>query len=282
MRIDVKKWNLLWWVAAGVLLALTACGGNDVDSTPPTAGAAISLDGSQETSIDATWGAATDNRTVAADLEYQVMRSTSDNMSSVADALANGTIATTWTKNITASTLTGLQDGTTYYVTVLVRDGAGNMAVYSTMSTTTAAVVASTNLLCPDGKFVTGFAGRRGGIIDRFTLRCGDADNLATVVDGDSLGGVGGSAFGPYDCPSGEYVTGTSGFNALGGFTTAMASVKMTCSGGTDTTSANSGGNTAFSFSCPSPLRVRGFVVTDTDAGAYVGFMQNIICEQPT
>ncbi len=96
-------------------------------------------------------------------------------------------------------------------------------------------------------------------------------------ASGGHAGGNGGSPFGPFACPAGEWISGVSGANGSGSFPTAMASVQVTCSGGGQSPSYNSGGINPFSFSCATGKRATGFVIGAV--GAYTGFMQGMTCE---
>lgn len=141
--------------------------------------------------------------------------------------------------------------------------------------------VASVALNCGTGKLLNGIQGRKGGIIDQIQIRCADVIGASldstTTAAGALAGGGGGSAFGPFTCPAGEWITGVSGRNGSGGYPTAMASVQVTCSGSSQSPSYNSGGITPFSFSCPSGQQAKGLRIGAV--GGYTGFMQGIICE---
>jgi hypothetical protein len=115
----------------------TTSGGTD--TTPPTPGGSgvITTSGVTSSSVTLGWTAATDNVTPQASLLYETVRSLSNNISTVADAIANGTVVTSWSTALTSSTATGLSASTTYYFNVLVKDAAGNTAVYTSTSATT-------------------------------------------------------------------------------------------------------------------------------------------------
>lgn len=159
--------------------------------------------------------------------------------------------------------------------------GNGSGTASANVSNVAVNCVASVALNCGTGKLLNGIEGRRGGIIDQIRIRCADVIgaslDTSTTAAGDFAGGGGGSSFGPFTCPSGEWITGVSGGNGLGSYTTAMASVRATCSGGTQSPSYNSGGNAAFSFSCPTGQKAKGLQIGAV--GGYTGFMQGIICE---
>lgn len=140
---------------------------------------------------------------------------------------------------------------------------------------------AVTVLSCGAGKVLTGISGRKGAIIDKLQVRCatlnGSVVDTASTIDGASVGGMGGSDFGSFTCPAGEWVTGTSGGNGGPGWADKMASVQVTCSGGSQSTSYNSGGINPFSYSCPAGKKSTGFIIEGV--GAYTGFMQGLTCE---
>lgn len=105
------------------------------DTTPPTAGAAISFSSVTGTTLAVNWGAATDNVTPQANLEYRIVKDNTamTNIDSVAevDAKSGGDLLQDYTTNITTRAVTGLSAGTTYHFAVVVRDAAGNKTIYS-------------------------------------------------------------------------------------------------------------------------------------------------------
>jgi hypothetical protein len=109
------------------------------ETWPPTPGGdgALTVGAPRATVIPLTWTKATDNVTVAADIEYQVVYSVKDDIGSVADAEANGTVAMDWTKDADACDVTGLTVLTSYYVNVLTKDRAQNVAAYVSASAKT-------------------------------------------------------------------------------------------------------------------------------------------------
>lgn len=138
-----------------------------------------------------------------------------------------------------------------------------------------------TVLSCGAGKVLTGISGRKGAIIDKLQIRCanlvGSTVDTASTTDGASVGGGGGSDFGSFTCPAGEWVTGVSGGNGGYGWASMMASVQVSCSGGSQSTSYNSGGINPFSYSCTAGKKSTGFIIEGV--GAYTGFMQGMTCE---
>jgi hypothetical protein len=88
-------------------------------------------------SVALSWQKATDNASAQTALSYRVVRSLSDDIGNVADALANGTVVLDWTLDTASVNATGLSASTLYYFNVLVRDAAGNTSVYVPTSATT-------------------------------------------------------------------------------------------------------------------------------------------------
>ncbi|MBS0619152.1 MAG: Ig-like domain-containing protein, partial [Spirochaetes bacterium] len=141
-----------------LLIAISACGGGgggsdsgtssgggggSVDTTSPTVGAAISFSGISDTTITASWGAATDAVTTQANLQYRLVyaaASTAIDTIGKVDAAGGGvTVAKDYTAGLITQDITGLTALTTYYFSVVVRDQAGNKTLYAPQSQATAA-----------------------------------------------------------------------------------------------------------------------------------------------
>lgn len=105
-----------------------ACGGSG-DDTAPRAGT-ITVSDPTSSSVALSWTAAVDETTDAAALAYRVYFSLADDITSVDDAIANGTAAGEWQTGTTSLTVQGLALDTPYHFNVLVRDEAGNVAAY--------------------------------------------------------------------------------------------------------------------------------------------------------
>ncbi|MCK4907647.1 MAG: fibronectin type III domain-containing protein [Spirochaetes bacterium] len=103
------------------------------DSNPPVPGNSgnFMLMKVLSNSMDVVWTKASDTYTDETNIEYKVVYSPSDNVSTVADAESNGTIITDWTKDIDTASASGLGILTTYYFNVIVKDHWGNKAVYT-------------------------------------------------------------------------------------------------------------------------------------------------------
>ncbi|MCB9657694.1 MAG: fibronectin type III domain-containing protein [Sandaracinaceae bacterium] len=102
------------------------------DGTPPEPGAtgALTADNPTSSTVDLSWTAATDDTTAATSLQYRVYFAEDGALDTVANVLANGVAANDWTDDLGSLTVTGLTLGTDYGFNVVVRDAAGNMAVY--------------------------------------------------------------------------------------------------------------------------------------------------------
>ncbi len=112
-----------------------------VDTTPPVAGGAgaISPTNISWDSLKLSWTAASDTDTLQEYLQYKIVRSENNNITTVADVNTNGTLVMDWTADLTGMAVTGLTGPKNYYLNVIVKDAAGNETVYSSVSITTAA-----------------------------------------------------------------------------------------------------------------------------------------------
>jgi hypothetical protein len=111
---------------------------------PPAAGGSgvLSFSGVTASAIQVGWQKATDNGSAQGTLSYTVVRSTSDNVRTVAEAQSNGTVVQDWTVDVAAVTASGLSAGTLYFFNTLVRDQGGNISAYT--SSPRAAAMAAT------------------------------------------------------------------------------------------------------------------------------------------
>lgn len=94
--------------------------------------------------------------TIQASLQYKVVRSLSNNISSVAAAESNGTVVQDWTTDIATVNVTSLTASTTYYFNVLVKDGVENKGIYGGKSEVTLMNPPS-SLSYPNSPFVYSF-----------------------------------------------------------------------------------------------------------------------------
>ncbi len=111
------------------------------DTTSPTVGGGgtLSVSGVTSSTLTLSWTQSTDNVTAQNSLEYLVYRSTSSNISNVANMEANGTAIGSYTSGISSVNISGLSASTTYFFNVIVKDTAGNKSSYTTRSQTTTA-----------------------------------------------------------------------------------------------------------------------------------------------
>lgn len=99
----------------------------------PTPGDSGNLSVTQvtDTTVDLSWAAASDTVNTHAELKYRVVYSSSDDISTVTDALENGNIGKDWTIGITDAQVNVPTDGDTHYFNVIVEDEEGKRAVYT-------------------------------------------------------------------------------------------------------------------------------------------------------
>jgi len=149
-----RRQNLLWCsIVAGFLILGAACsnpssddsGGSAAgDTQAPTVESVITSSGTSGTATTVSWGAATDDVTTAADLQYKLVQATaSASIDTVSKANAV-TAVMDWTANTLTASVSGLSAGTTYYFAVLVQDAAGNMSLYAPVSVTTSTAADTT------------------------------------------------------------------------------------------------------------------------------------------
>lgn len=109
------------------------------DVTAPLAGVLQNPTSIGTTTLSLAWSAASDNITASSALVYKVYKSALANMTTPADAAANGTLIASGTA-ITSTNVTGLTAGSTTYFTVVVEDAAANKTVYNTVVGTTVGI----------------------------------------------------------------------------------------------------------------------------------------------
>jgi autotransporter-associated beta strand protein len=109
------------------------------DLIAPVPGAAGVINGTVAAeSVNVNWTYATDNQTPQNQLRYYVYRSLSNNINTVANCEANGTLLNSGgTVNINSLNATELTPNTTYYFNVVVADLANNKAAYVSKAFTT-------------------------------------------------------------------------------------------------------------------------------------------------
>jgi hypothetical protein len=111
------------------------------DVVAPTVGTAVVFSNLTSTSVTVSWGAASDDVTAGAQLQYKLVRAaTAAEIDTIAEADAITSapaLVADYTTNLTSSSAGGLTALTSYAFAVLVRDAAGNRALYTPQVTTT-------------------------------------------------------------------------------------------------------------------------------------------------
>jgi hypothetical protein len=108
------------------------CVGSCSSAAPvPGNSGTIVVSNTTTTSTTLTWTRATSGVTAQGLLQYAVYRSLSNNLATVADVEANGTLIQSYATDIITFNPTGLTPATTYYFNVLVKDGDGTKAAYA-------------------------------------------------------------------------------------------------------------------------------------------------------
>jgi formylglycine-generating enzyme len=111
--------------------------GNVSENSAPIAGAAINFSNIASTSGTISWGAAADNKTVGSKLSYKLVKSTSSSSIDTfaeADAITGSDMIMDWSMNVLTCQVNSLNHLTKYYFAVIVKDEAGNKALYSPSS----------------------------------------------------------------------------------------------------------------------------------------------------
>lgn len=103
----------------------------------PGNGGLLIITGTTANSLQFQWMRAASPYYSQTVLQYKVVRSDSNNISTVSEAQANGTLVQDWTTDLDTVTVGSLSSGTTYYVNVLVRDPRQVMAAYVRTSAST-------------------------------------------------------------------------------------------------------------------------------------------------
>ncbi|WP_240422192.1 fibronectin type III domain-containing protein, partial [Paenibacillus periandrae] len=111
-------------------------------TAPAVSDGTISTSGITDTEVTLSWTKATDNVSAPSALQYQVYRSSSNNLNTVANIEANGTAVGSYTTDIGTYSVTGLTESTTYYFNVIVKDEAGNKAAYTMKQVVTSDITA--------------------------------------------------------------------------------------------------------------------------------------------
>ncbi len=119
-----------------------------LDNTPPVPGTALSFSNVMATSLTVNWGKATDNVSAQADLRYKLVQAASassiDTLAEVDAITTSGAGLVFDTLDVATHNLTGLSSSTSYAFALVVRDAAGNRALYMPATISTPDVSAPT------------------------------------------------------------------------------------------------------------------------------------------
>ena len=115
-------------------------------------------------SLDISWNVARD----ANNVKYKVVYSENDNISTVEDADANGTIGMNYTADITTTNVIGLNSLTEYFFNIIVKDSKGYKSVYESTSVSTFCFVADTMVTMGDGSKKAIQALKEGDVVKSF------------------------------------------------------------------------------------------------------------------
>lgn len=106
------------------------------DDVAPVVGdsGTITNSNTYSTSLTLNWVKATDTYTSQASLQYKVVKSLLNNISTVSSAETNGTLIQDWATDINTLDVSGLSSGTLYYFNILVKDSVSNKAIYQVVT----------------------------------------------------------------------------------------------------------------------------------------------------
>ena len=155
-------------------------------TTPPTVSPdTIIVSNLLFTTLTLGWTKATDEVTAQNLLEYSVYKSTTSNINTVADIIANGTKILDWTADVNTFNATGLTDNTDHYFNILVRDTAGNMSKYGIIMAHTYVTSLMTSWVSPTAN---GIAKWYGEDMNQFTTPANAyaEDGIFAVADNSS------------------------------------------------------------------------------------------------
>ncbi|MBK8396884.1 MAG: fibronectin type III domain-containing protein [Leptospiraceae bacterium] len=106
----------------------------DTETPKPGNSGTITISDLNTTSLKLSWTLAVDNSTPQEKLEYRIVQSTSNNISSVSDMETNVVILQDWKANIASLQVSNLTANTIYYFNITVKDTSGNKSAYTTVS----------------------------------------------------------------------------------------------------------------------------------------------------
>ena len=163
-------------VDPSLLPAVALAGGE----TTPTAGTVIVPSAVTDKTATATWGVASDvGGTQQTSLKYRAVLSTAP-VVDINDAVNLDAWQNRWSRNLTSIDLYGLTHDKTYFVTVFVKNWDENIAIYTSVSFTTAAADARTYYVDPVNAAGGGFATGEPEAVAGLTL---GVDVFVTLTD---------------------------------------------------------------------------------------------------
>ena len=124
------------------------------DNLPPTPGTTPTFSHVSGTGMTVSWGVGADDHTAVPNLSYKLVYSATDNISTLEDATANGTLAMDWTENVLTADISGLTAITTYFWNVIVKDELDAQAIFVRASQATSDGATAT-VTATAGEFIT-------------------------------------------------------------------------------------------------------------------------------
>ena len=100
-------------------------------SSPSVGGSGALASVNSTGNITVSWSKASSSTVSASSLSYRLYTSSSPNLRTLEDVLANGTAQGDWSADIASITLSNLSTSTRYYYNLVVQDTQGNMSVYN-------------------------------------------------------------------------------------------------------------------------------------------------------
>ncbi|MEC0232397.1 S-layer homology domain-containing protein, partial [Paenibacillus alba] len=123
-----------------------------------------------DTEVTLNWTKALDAVSAQGMLQYQVYQSSSDNLDTIANIEANGTVIGSYAADIGTFDVTGLTASSAYYFNVIVKDEWGNKTVYTTKQVTTDAAPTFTIDAIDNQTYMALTAGYAAGIQETKTI----------------------------------------------------------------------------------------------------------------
>jgi hypothetical protein len=147
MKKMKKPYRLLslFIIAIISVIVIASCSNiGDPNAPVPGNSGTITISNIGTNSLTLTWTRATDDQTARENLEYLAYYATVSSIETPEDVEANGTPVGDWETDINTRDVTGLDEGTDYYFTVLVRDEDEATGLYEVVSQATLMTVTVT------------------------------------------------------------------------------------------------------------------------------------------